>query len=225
MEPLFPGLRPMDFRRVTEDSDRAVYTAQMEDDAPGAPVYSLTVTTASPGSDEKASRELDNFLQRIEIAFFLTGPDSGEEDSGEEEGGEDQESAPDFDPENEILIEPRLVRLRTLEGGTFGVTMVMATTVATDDPQPTEKKTPAQAEEQPDVVAQLATNQLVTPARDHVYRAIGGPMTGTATSHTGTGTLSGKRFGIQSATGSSLVVHSVTPSCYYLFVGKFKGPL
>jgi hypothetical protein len=119
----------MKFEPVQQDDHKAVYRAIIEDDdAPGKPVYALTVTVAPPG-DGESKKELDRFLNEMEAGFVLTARNP------EEVAGDDREPRPDPDLRKEILIEPQLVRLRALDG-LFGVTVVVRTAVAEgEDPR------------------------------------------------------------------------------------------
>jgi hypothetical protein len=213
-------LQDIDFQLVTEDDHKAVYKAIIEDDdAPGAPVYALTVTVASPG--DWTAKELERFLNEMEAGFVLTAPNP------EEDTGADREPLPDLDLDKEILIEPQLVQLRTLDG-TFGVTVVVRTAVA-------EGKDPKAAEfrwalgDQP-VVAEAYLRKTVLAGRDHRYSSIGGVIrTATATARNGTGTIRQPSQyirvggGSRSAKGTTVWVHGVT-TCTYDFVGYFNGP-
>jgi hypothetical protein len=222
LEPEAPAVRLqyMNFQPVEEDDRKAVYRAFIEDDdAPGAPVYALTVTVASPGDRE--AEELERFLNDMEAGFVLTAPNP------EEDTGDDREPLPDLDLDKEILIEPQLVRLRTLDG-TFGVTVVVRTAVAEgEDPRAAEFR--SALEYQP-VVAELYVRKTVLAGKDHRYRAIGGVIrTATATARYGTGTIRQPAQyirvggGSRSARGTTVAVHGVT-RCTYDFVGYFNGP-
>ena len=123
-EPKGPAvkLQHMKFQPVEQDEHKAVYRAIIEDDdAPGKPVYALTVTVAPPG-DSEAKKQLDSFLSEMEAGFVLTARNP------EEDAGDNREPLPDLDLAKEILIEPQLVRLRALDG-LFGVTVVVRTAV------------------------------------------------------------------------------------------------
>jgi hypothetical protein len=115
-------LQHMKFRRVQQDDHKAVYRAIIkDDDAPGKPVYALTVTVAPP-RDSKEADELKRFLREMEAGFVLTARNP------EEDTGDDGEPVPDLDLAKEALFEPQLVRLRALDG-LFGVTVVVGTAV------------------------------------------------------------------------------------------------
>jgi hypothetical protein len=212
----------MDFRLVEQDHHKAVYRAFFEDDdAPGAPVYALTVTVASPG--DWTAEELERFLKEMEVGFVLTSPNP------EEDTGDDREAPPDPpDLAKEILIAPQLVRLRTLDG-TFGVTVVVRTAVAAeDDSKAAEFR--AALENQP-VVADLYVRKTVLAGRDHRYNAIGGVIrTATVTARYNSGSI---RYpfsyitvggGSRKATGRSVWVRGGSRNCTYDFVGYFNGP-
>src|SRR5215831_15588702 len=99
-------LHPLQFK--IEDKDgKSVCQALVDDsEAPGQPVYALTVTTASPG-DEKAKAELDAFLHEMRAGFVLTAPNPDEAPC------DDREPEP-FDVNTQTQIEFDLIQLRTL---------------------------------------------------------------------------------------------------------------
>ena len=213
-------LRHMDFRPVEVDDYKAVYRAFIDDaEAPGAPVYALTVTVASPGDGE--AEELERFLNDMEAGFVLTAPNP------EEDTGDDQEPLPDLDLDKEILIEPQLVQLRTLDG-TFGVTVVVRTAVDEGEDSGAAEFRSA-LEDQP-AVAEFYIRETVGSGKDHRYTAKGGVIrTATATARSGTGTIRQPvkyirvGGGSRSVSGTTVWVHGVT-RCTYDFVGYFNGP-
>jgi hypothetical protein len=229
-EDLAVRLQHMDFKPMAQDDHKiAVYRALIQDDrAPGEPLYALTVTVASPRNDKEA-QELKNFLSEMEAGFVLTAPNP-EEDTADDR----EQPLPDFDLAKEALIQPELVRLRTLDG-TFGVTVVVRTAVAEEEDSRAEEEDPRAAEfrsargYQP-VVARAYIRRTVLAGRDHRYTAKGGIPTATVTARYNSGSI---RYpssnitvggGSRKATGKTVWVRGGTRACTYDFVGYFNGP-
>jgi hypothetical protein len=97
------GLQPLTFVKETDNSQVAVFQALIDNsDA----VYTLTVTLASPGIDEEANKELNEFLSQMLAGFALTASTPGK-------GLPDSEP---FNYENQIKIEAGVVELREAKG-------------------------------------------------------------------------------------------------------------
>ena len=109
-------LLPLHFDRRDDEDGVAVYRAEIDArQAPGAPVYAITVRAESPGEDPDARSDLEKCLARMRAAFLLTAPIEGEE------AGED---IPRFDPKEELFIELDIVEFQPPEahyGAVFAV--------------------------------------------------------------------------------------------------------
>jgi hypothetical protein len=113
-------LQPLFFKQQQSPGPEAVYQAQVRySDAPDAPVFALTVTTASP-ADDKAKAELEKFLDEMRARFAVAAP-------GPDHGPVGQNPDP-YDPGADILIEPSLVQPPPNQDGA-GVEMVLQTSV------------------------------------------------------------------------------------------------
>jgi hypothetical protein len=208
-------LRRLEFHEVEDRDGKSVHQALVDDsDAPGGPVYALTVTTASPGDDEKAKAELDAFLDEMRAGFVLTAPNPDEPPC------DDQEPDP-FDIGTQTQIEPGLVQLRTLKG-TFGVTVVVQTAADGDHSTNAEEAAAEPAPGQP-----IRARVTVQPGKEHTYTAVGGLKTATVTARQGSGTIRKPQKGItagggpRSLTASRVIVHGNTLMVYD-FVGRFN---
>jgi hypothetical protein len=207
-------LRPLSFD-LTEDKDgKSVFRALVDDsDAPGKPVYALTVTTASPGEDEKAMEELKAFLNEMRAGFVLTATNPDEAPC------DDKEPEP-FDIGTQTQIEPDLVQLRTLKG-TFGVTVVVQTAVDGDS------ATVEEVAAEPAPGGPIQARATVQPRKEHTYTAVQGLMTATVTARRGSGTIRNPTKSITAGGGprslraSRVIVRGVT-LCVYDFVGRFN---
>jgi hypothetical protein len=199
-----------------EDKDgKSVCRALVDDsEAPGQPVYALTVTTASPGEDEKAKAELGAFLDEMRAGFVLTAPNPDEAPC------DDKEPKP-FDIETQTQIEFALIRLRTLSG-TFGVTVVVQTAVDGDSSTAEE----IAAEPAPGRLIQFRAT--VQPGKEHTYTAIGGLRTATVTARQGSGYIRSPIKHVAAGGGSRslrarrVIVHGST-FMVYDFVGRFNS--
>ena len=113
------GLQPVKFKPVASDPRLAVYQALIKSPAPDMPTFSLTVTTASPGDDQEAERELQSLLSNMRAGVLVA------------DGGPVQDPPDDpepFNPDTQIEIRIEPVEPVTTER-TFGVIMVLQTTV------------------------------------------------------------------------------------------------
>jgi len=63
-------LHSLNFESVQEDTHKIVLQARVKSDA----LYALTVTMASPGEDEKARTEIEEFLSNIKAGFVRVEP-------------------------------------------------------------------------------------------------------------------------------------------------------
>jgi hypothetical protein len=130
-------LKPLNFKKLPpppDDSRVVAYQALIKSPEPGMPMYSLTVTAASPGDDQQAERELQSLLSNMRAALLVTA------------GGPVQDPPDDpepFNPDTEIEIKTELVAQGTTER-TFGVIMVLQTAV--DSGPETEAEAEAEAE-------------------------------------------------------------------------------
>jgi hypothetical protein len=112
-------LQPLNFKPVPTDPRLVAYQALIKSPAPGMPMFSVTVTAASPGDDQQAERELQSLLSNMRAGLLVT------------EGGPVQDAPDDpepFNPDTEIEIKVELVEQGTTER-TFGVIMVIQTAV------------------------------------------------------------------------------------------------
>src|SRR5215218_125295 len=113
-------LHKLRFGLQDSDETTAVYRAVVDDrDAPGAPIYTVTVTLAAPREADDTAN-LEAFLGEMEAGFLLTAPITDEP--------EDEQAGDEFDPKTDILVELDLADLRTLEGR-FGVVAFVRTAV------------------------------------------------------------------------------------------------
>jgi len=205
-------LHPLQFK--IEDKDgKSVCQALVDDsEAPGQPVYALTVTTASPG-DEKAKAELDAFLHEMRAGFVLTAPNPDEAPC------DDREPEP-FDVNTQTQIEFDLIQLRTLRG-TFGVTVVVQTAV--DGHSSTAEEIPAA----PAPGGLIQYRATVQPGKEHTYAAIGGLRTATVTARQGSGYIRSPIKDIaagyrsRSLRARRVIVHGYT-FMVYDFAGRFN---
>jgi hypothetical protein len=116
------GLQRLDFSKISDDGYLAVFRAQIgKMEIPDTPVFALTVTAASPGDDPRACAELARFLAGMRAWFALTPPEPDEDRS------EDENPEP-FNPGQDILIEPELIRPHASDGE-FDVAVTVQATV------------------------------------------------------------------------------------------------
>ena len=195
---LAADLQPLNFLRIPRpDGNQAVYQAQINN--PDA-VYTLTVTTASPGSDQEG-QEIEQFLADIVARFELTTPlPAGEPDSIQE--------TESFDLSTGILIEPDLIEART-GTGPFGIAMTLQTTVGPEDGEPLP-------------LGVFAIRGVVLAGKSHIYRARHGNATATVTGLQGRGRISSPDKDVvtggprQSDSGGTVTVHGYTRFVYNL---------
>lgn len=116
------NLLALDFDKTSDDGRVAVYKAPIGDiKRPEDPVLELTVTMASPAGDEKAEREIQEFLRRVRAGAADT--------TLEPDGGQDENRDPDvFDVDSEILFETKLIRPGASKGP-VGVIVVIQVAV------------------------------------------------------------------------------------------------
>lgn len=96
-------LQPLTFLRKDDNGTAAIYQARIDN---GDAVYTLTVTTASPGQDQQQAEQLAAFLAAMQAKFALTTLTSG----AGTPGGQKSET---FNVDLGTLIEPNLVVVRT----------------------------------------------------------------------------------------------------------------
>jgi hypothetical protein len=165
------GLQPVKFKPVASDPRLAVYQALIKSPAPDMPTFSLTVTTASPGDDQQAERELQSLLSNMRAGVLVA------------DGGPVQDAPDDpepFNPDTQIEIRIEPVEPVTTER-TFGVIMVIQTAV---DSGP-------EAEAEADLAAPAAaprSNYRVPQRKEHKYTA-NHAMIATVTAISGSGRL------------------------------------
>jgi hypothetical protein len=218
-----PGvaLRPLTFELRKDDGREAVFEALVDDsEAPGAPVYALTVTIASPGGDRSARADIDAFLKAILAGFIITDPFS------EAHPPDDRDPLPDV--RLETLLELRLVRLRTPDG-IVGVTAVVRTTVLGEGSLAPIADAAAPGAR----IIEADVRERVLRGKDHMWKAAGGLKTATATARSNRGTIRSSTSqpkkitvggGKQQVTGTTVYVHTDDSSCLYDFTGQFNGP-
>ena len=112
-------LQPLNFKPVPSDPRLIAYQALIKSPAPGIPMFSLTVTAASPGDDQQAERDLQSLLSNMRAGVLVA-------DGGPVEDPPDDPEP--FNPDTEIEIKAELVESGTTER-TFGVIMVIQTAV------------------------------------------------------------------------------------------------
>jgi hypothetical protein len=200
-------LRPLVFGPKKDNGKEAVFQALIDDsDAPGAPMYALTVTTAS--LDDKEEAEFRKFLDEMRAGFVLTAPNPDEEPC------DDKEPDP-FNIDTQTQFEPDLVRL-TLNGN-FGITAVVQTAVIGESPEA----------EGPVTDGPIRYRARVQAGKEHRYTAVRGLKTATVTARQGRGTIRRPTKDIvaggdgRSLRARVVVVHGVT-LCVYDFVGRFN---
>jgi hypothetical protein len=94
-------LQQLSFLKTQDDNRAAVYQAKIGNlEVPDEPVLEFTVTMASPAGDDKAEREIKEFLSEVQAGLAIT---SSKPDGGQ---GGDQD-ADVFDVDNEILFESK----------------------------------------------------------------------------------------------------------------------
>jgi hypothetical protein len=193
------NLQPLNFLPMSDDGIKAVYQAQINN--PDA-VYTLTVTTASPG-DDKERQEIEQFLADMVAKFELAPPPP----AGESYYIQEPES---FDLSTGILIEPDLIEART-GTGSFGIAMTLQTTVGPEDGEPLS-------------LGVFAIRGVVLAGKDHTYRARNGNATATVTGLQGNGRISSPNKDVftggpgQSDSGRTVTVHG-----YKRFVYNLSG--
>lgn len=114
-------LRHLDFNLEPGAGDQVTYRALVFDRyAPGAPEYSLSVTTARP-RDDGEEVELKRFLEQLRAAFLLLAPGCDEE-------APDAQGPHPVCASSDLLISPDLVRANI--AGTFKVAFMVESTIA-----------------------------------------------------------------------------------------------
>jgi len=176
-------LQPLNFKPVPSDPRLVAYQALIKSPAPRMPMFSLTVTAASPGDDQQAERELQSLLSNMRAGSLVT------------EGGPVQDAPDDpepFNPDTEIEFKIELVEQGTTER-TFGVIMVIQTAVDSG------------SEAEADQAALAAARSLygtVPKKRDHKYTAPSSRWA-TVTSTSGSGSVRSPVSPVPSASGGS----------------------
>ena len=92
-------LQPLNFKPVPSNPRLIAYQALIKSPAPGIPMFSLTVTAASPGDDQQAERDLQSLLQSNMRAGVLVADGATRQDTPD-----DPEP---FNPDTEIEIKAR----------------------------------------------------------------------------------------------------------------------
>jgi hypothetical protein len=198
-------LQPLNFKPVHPSDPRLVaYQALIKSPAPGIPMFSVTVSAASPGDDQQAERELQSLLSNMRAGLLVT------------EGGPVQDAPDDpkpFNPDTEIEIKIELVEQGTTER-TFGVIMAIQTAV--------DSGTEAEAD-QAALAAARSAHGTVPKGRDHKYTA---PrrMWATVTSISGSGSVRSPvdpvpAGGTGYAYGRTVYVHGYTYMKYTISPG------
>ncbi len=200
-------LQPITFQPIQGGSYTVTYQALVEDkNAPGAPVYSLTVTTATPSSDGE-EEELQALLTEMRASFALL-PEPNPEDTPEDPGP--------FDPSMQIQITPELLELSG--PGPVGVVATVQTTTG--------------VALQVGSVPALDRPDVVPAGKDHYWRASGGaPLKATVTPSGGYGTIRSLRSAaIDVSVGhpgclraTEVIVHG-TSRMDYSISNYFNGP-
>jgi hypothetical protein len=115
-------LQQLSFLKTQDDNRAAVYQAKIGNlEVPDEPVLEFTVTMASPAGDDKAEREIKEFLSEVQAGLAVT--------SSKPDGGQGGDQDPDvFDVDNEILFETKLIRPDASKGP-FGVIVVIQVAV------------------------------------------------------------------------------------------------
>jgi len=210
-------LQQMDFRLQTEDDNKVVYRAEVQDDkAPGKPVWAMTVTAARP-QDREEKEALERFMREMAVGFVLT-PPHPEQDT-------DDEPVPGLDLADEMLIEHQLVRTAAPDG-TSGATVVVST-IAGPGAREAQLLAPA---------ARAAAKLDRVSAKSHRWAAKGGvSTTATATARRGSGRIRSQKATNPNTfftvgpnpgrrTGKTVWVVGIGGTCEYLFTGNFNGP-
>lgn len=205
-------LQPLNFQPTEDNGTEAIFQSRIDN---GDAVYTLTVTTASPGQDQQQAEKLAAFLADMRAKFELTTLNSGVAPSG------GQKPEP-FDVGLGTQIEPDLVEVRT-GTGLFGITVTVLTAV---EPEITAKAGGA-AQPSRDFVGH------VDHGHDHYYTARDGVDTATVWAIQGSGTVGtarptepiivgGAHIGLGPA--QQVIVHCTSARpCGYYFDGRFKS--
>jgi hypothetical protein len=120
-----PKLRPLKFNFISDDGHEVTYRAYVSDGV-SAPVFALTVITASPHGQGQQN-ELLNFLAQMRAGFRLNPKSGGTPSSSHHPVA--------FDPASEVLVIPELVTPQ--KGGTPAVSFIVATTIGSSEESPT----------------------------------------------------------------------------------------
>lgn len=161
-------LQPLPFQLKDDNGTAAIFQARIDN---GDAVYTLTVTTVSPGNDQQQKKQLDAFLAAMRAKFTLITLNSGVDPVG------DQQPEP-FDVNLGTLIVPDLVMVRT-GTGPFGVMMTVLTAV---EPELTQTEE-GLAQPRGDLVGH------VSPQHDHYYTARDGVDSAAVWAVGGSGTV------------------------------------
>jgi hypothetical protein len=168
-------LQPVTFQPIENDGEKAIYRALVHDQStPSGPVCSLTVTVASPVSDED-KQQVQAFLEEMRAGLALL-PEPNPEDGKPEDLGP-------FDPDT---IQLELELLRPTGPGTFGVAVTVETTTGLNPEIKTTTGPPAERENKP----AEAKAGVVLAGRDQFWSASGGvPLKATVTPSGGFGNI------------------------------------
>lgn len=162
-------LQPLNFKPVPSDPRLIAYQALIKSPAPGIPMFSLTVTAASPGDDQQAERDLQSLLSNMRAGVLVA-------DGGPVEDPPDDPEP--FNPDTEIEIKAELVESGTTER-TFGVIMVIQTAVDSGTEAEADLAAPAAA---------ASADYKVPQGREHKFTA-NHRMFATVTAIAGSGSL------------------------------------
>jgi hypothetical protein len=174
-----PDLQPITFQPIQDDGQKAIYRALIYGrNAPRGAVCSLTVTVASPITDQD-KQELQAFLEGMRAGLVLL-PEPNPGDGMPEDPGP-------FDPDT---IRFELELLEPTGPGPFGVAVTVETTTGLDPgiktttgPAPEGKSRPAEDK-----------HGVVLAGRDQFWSASGGaPLKGTVTPSGGSGNIRSPR--------------------------------
>jgi len=92
------------FADRTDDGRVAVFKAAIGNlEVPDESVLELAITMASPAGDQKAEREIEEFLRRVQAGFVVTPPVP-------DDGKDENEELDPFNLDSEILFETKLLR-------------------------------------------------------------------------------------------------------------------
>jgi hypothetical protein len=142
----YPGvvLRPLDFEPVSDDGRHAVYVAKVDhSDAPGRPVFAVTVTVPSPDPEQRKTGDVPALLAQFSGDFWVrekfgigTGPDGADGHPPSASlptlrppDGDRPEGDEPADDDEAVRIQVELVQIDA-PAGVVGVVAVIQSTIA-----------------------------------------------------------------------------------------------